>query len=145
MSRFVLSKLQMHVSEWPDLLPLFWPPLNCIPCPQRQNLAPSTAYTRIQFSPPLLTFFHTETSSSKTFNATRLSTLMRCFSLLRILIPFSSITPFSATVHKAKIRQIRVHFLIFLPETGHLMLGPTSRLERNSLYANVGAKICLSD
>lgn len=64
--RSVLSELQMHLSEWPDLLPLVQSALSNATSAQRNMVASITAFTRLNPSPPISTFFRTETSSSVT-------------------------------------------------------------------------------
>jgi transposase InsO family protein len=66
--RAVASELQMRLEEWPDILPLVQSVLNNAPSPSRGNVAPLTAFTGQDPSPPISTFMRTETAKPVTMS-----------------------------------------------------------------------------
>lgn len=64
--RSVCSGLRRPTEEWPDLLPLVQSALNMAPSPQRGNVAPITAKTVQDPSPPIRTFFRMVTATPAT-------------------------------------------------------------------------------
>jgi len=66
--RSVVSELQMDLKEWPDLMPLVQSALNNAPSPQRGNVAPITAFTGMEPSPPIATFLRTVTTKPVTLS-----------------------------------------------------------------------------
>lgn len=62
--RSITSELQLRPDEWPDLLPLVQSVLNNAPSPQRGNISPVTAFTGMDASPPIATFYRSITSTT---------------------------------------------------------------------------------
>lgn len=56
----------MDFKEWPDILPILQSAINNAPSPQRGNFAPITAFHVIQLTPPISTFYRSETAKSIT-------------------------------------------------------------------------------
>lgn len=68
-ARSLLSELQQQPSEWPQLVPLFQSAINNSPSPQRDNVAPITAFTGRPPSPPISTFLQSADSAPVTISA----------------------------------------------------------------------------
>jgi transposase InsO family protein len=66
--RSVISELRMGFNEWPDILPLVQSVLNNSPSPQRQNIAPLTAFTGNLPTPPISTFVRSSTATPVTLS-----------------------------------------------------------------------------
>ena len=64
--RALLSELQMRPTEWTNLIPIVQSVLNHAPSPQRGNVAPITAFTGLEPTPPVKTFIRTATSTPLT-------------------------------------------------------------------------------
>lgn len=64
--RAIQSELQHHEEEWPDLVPIVQSALNHYHSPQRDDVAPITAFTGLDPLPPIHTFIRRETSSEVT-------------------------------------------------------------------------------
>lgn len=61
-ARALLSELQLRPDQWPDLIPVFQSVLNQSPSPQRNNVAPITAFTGLPPTPPIATFMSSDTA-----------------------------------------------------------------------------------
>ena len=68
MLRSLLSELQMNPKEWTDLIPVVQSALNNALSPQRKNTAPITAFTGLDATPTISTFFRTMTTTTVEIN-----------------------------------------------------------------------------
>lgn len=58
--RAVVSKLQLRVDSWPEILPLIQAALNLSPTSQRDNITPSTAFAGQPAQPPISTIVRSD-------------------------------------------------------------------------------------
>lgn len=89
-ARSLLSELQQRPSEWPQLVPLFQSAINNSPSPQRDNIAPITAFTGRQPSPPISTFLQSADSQPMTITETQRE---RAFNLQAVIKAMDELHP----------------------------------------------------
>lgn len=68
----MVPELQIRLTEWPDILPLLQSALNNAPFPSRCNVRPITAFIGMESTPPISTFFKSETMKAVTVSELQL-------------------------------------------------------------------------
>ena len=103
-SRSVLSELQLSPDVWPDLLPVFQSVINNSLSPQRNNIAPITAFTGQQPSPPILTFLRSETATPITISIAQREKTLNVDSLVSFMDKLHPLIQSSLSENRRRIR-----------------------------------------
>lgn len=75
-ARAVLSELQMPKDDWPSMLPIFQSAFNNAPSPQRDNVAPITAFTDRPPSTPISAFLRSDDGTPVTLSGSQRKSTM---------------------------------------------------------------------
>lgn len=80
--RSLISELQLRVDSWPDLKHIIQSVLNNSTSPQRNNIAPLTAFTGLSPSTPITTFLRSDTATIVSVNDAQIERFVNVQNLL---------------------------------------------------------------
>lgn len=106
-ARAVLSELQQRPDAWPQLVPLFQSALNNAPSPQRNNVAPITAFTGRPSSTPISTFLRVDDSVPQTLSDTQREKCLNMQALVKEMDDLHPVVEESLTKQRERMRNAR--------------------------------------
>lgn len=106
-ARALLSELQLRQDEWPQLLPIFQSAINNSPSPQRNNVAPITAFTGRPSSPPISTFLRNSDAVPVTVTGAQREKAINIQTIIKAMDELQPLVDQSVSQQRQRIRECR--------------------------------------